>query len=699
FRKLGADSYEIAPGRREDYDALIKDLVSSGRVPDRILHLWNTGPAATDPESLERAPELSFWSLLFLAQSLGRNNVTQPMRIAVVSSHMQRVAGESQLVPERALLLGPTKIIPLEYAQLRCTSVDIELPAGDAMIGRLLAEAGAPETSREGVVAYRSGRRWVQSYESVRLEDSAVQSAPFRDRGVYLITGGLGGLGLTFAEFLAREHRARLVLLGISALPDRETWDEWLGTHGEADRISQRIHKLRELESMDAEVLVVSADVADREQMRAAVHEGLAHFGELHGVIHAAGLAGGGMIQLKTAEVAGRVLSPKVAGTRALLDALAGIDIEFLALCSSTIAVAGGLGQVDYCAANNFLDALAYDMAISGGPRTVSINWGAWEEVGMAVAAGITGRSASQAQTGKPAEDIHPLLDRCVWEMADQTIYATDFGASRHWVLDEHRIMDIPTLPGTTYLELGRAAFLHHAAAFEGYSPDGGVEVRDVFFLSPLLLPEEEREVRVFLEKEGDSFNFRVASRMEPPSGRGEPTWQPHARGKVMALAEPGQRERHDLAAILARCDERVMEITGQVMGQGEALVYWGAHWQSLKRIHLGEGGALARIELPEEFVEEAVGYGLHPALLDVATGIAGFFEKDSYLPLSYKQVKAYGRLPRTFYSYLRKHGEAGAGGETIAVDVTILSDEGEVIVDIEQFTMKKVNDSANTLR
>jgi phthiocerol/phenolphthiocerol synthesis type-I polyketide synthase E len=693
FRDDGNGHYEVRAGQREDYDALIRELISAGRLPDRVLHLWNVGPVASSAEALEAAPALSFWSLLCLAQALGRNNGTQPVRMAVVSSHMQNVAGEERLLAERALLLGPVKTIPQEYTNVSCVSVDVELPFTDAMVDRLIREA---EPSPSVVVAYRNGRRWAQSYEAVRLEEVAGRSALLREGGVYLITGGLGGLGLTFAEFLAREFRARLVLLGVSALPERESWDVWLRTHGEMDRISQRLRKLQELEALGAEVLVVSADVTDREQVRTVVNQALERFGELNGVIHAAGLAGGGMIQLKTAEVAARVLSPKVAGTRSLLAALDGIPVDFLALCSSTIAVAGGLGQVDYCAANNFLDALAHEVTLAGGPRTVSINWGAWEEVGMAVAAGLTSGRTFQPQSGKAAEDIHPLLDRCIWEMADQTVYATDFSASRHWVLAEHRILQTPTLPGTTYLELARAAFLHHAAAFEGYAPDGGVEVRDVFFLSPLLLPEGEREVRVFLEKDGDSFNFRVASRMEPPSGQGEPSWKPHARGKVLALGEGPVQDGCDIEEIRERCRDRVMEITGPVMSEGDGLVYWGAHWQSLKRILLGSEEALAEIELPEDLAAEVLRYGLHPALLDVATGMAGFFEQDSYLPLSYQRVKIHRPLPPRFFSHLRKHPGAGTGGETLAVDVTILDEAGEVLVEIDHFTMKRVGETAS---
>ncbi|MGH9363104.1 MAG: KR prefix domain-containing protein, partial [Thermoanaerobaculia bacterium] len=240
FRRLGEGRYELAPGRREDYDALVKALIAAGSVPDSLLHLWNAGPVPADGERAQ-VPERSFWSLLYLAQALGRSNLTQRMRMAVVSSHLQNVAGEEVLLPERALLLGPAKVIPQEYPNLRCVSIDLPWPADDADVARLIAEATVDPAPQ--VVAYRRGRRWLRSYEAVRLEAPAAGALRLRQRGVYLITGGLGGLGLTFAEFLAREFRARLVLLGVSALPERAAWEEWLRTHGATERISRRISK------------------------------------------------------------------------------------------------------------------------------------------------------------------------------------------------------------------------------------------------------------------------------------------------------------------------------------------------------------------------------------------------------------------------------------------------------------------------
>ncbi len=627
FARDGEGAYRIAPGGRDDYGSLVKALAADEALPDVLVHLWNLGPAE-DPglDGLRAAEDRAFWSHLFLAQALGRQGVDRPVSWLTVSSHMQRVRGETALCPERATLLGPVKVIPLEYPNLRCRSLDV-LPGGagpeepdspGSLAALVLAEATAD--SKDRVVALRDGERWVLGYEAVPLAAPDAGTLALRDGGVYLITGGLGGIGLSLAEYLAREHRARLALLGLSALPGREGWDEWLETHGAGDRTSDKIRKVRRLEELGAEVLVLAADVADPGPMREVVHEIVERFGALHGVVHAAGLAGGGMIQLKGEDVAERVLSPKVRGTLVLESVLeeAGLEPDFLFLCSSTIACLGGLGQVDYCAANSFLDAFAHRQRLrldqgTTRVRTVSVNWGAWEEVGMAVAAGLVAGSAAEARGPVTAGPVHPLVDRCLREASDQTIYATDFSPERQWVLAEHRILGTPALPGTAHLEIARAVFTHHASNFEQLEPGAPVEIRDLFFLTPLLLPPgDSREAHIFLERAGGGrFKFRLATRAGGTGDDG--IWQPHSRG-VVGPAAAGEAPRLDLEAIRARCGLRTLEIDGPLMNtEGEGVVFWGDHWQSLRTIWMGEDEGLARLELPRGVRGRDPGAGAAP--------------------------------------------------------------------------------------
>ncbi|HJX28164.1 MAG TPA: SDR family NAD(P)-dependent oxidoreductase, partial [Thermoanaerobaculia bacterium] len=486
--RTGESSRSLDPARREDYDALFDELRSGGGLPGTIAHLWSvTGPAPDLP--LELSQDLGFYSLLWLAQALGRQNLSRPVRLGVIADGLHRVEGSEEIVPEKATLLGPAKVISQEYPMVTCGSVEVVLPPSgaslDALAEDLIAELSS--ASAEPVVAWRKGRRWVQDYEAVRVDTALEGRLGLRDRGVYLITGGLGGLGLVFAEYLARDFRARLVLVGRSPLPPREEWESRVAADGDP-----RLVKLLDLEGLGAEVMTASADVADAEAMRGVVAQARERFGAVHGVIHAAGVPGGGLMQLKTAEIAEKVLGPKLRGTLALQAALAGEPLDFLLLCSSTIAVFGGFGQVDYCAGNNFMDAFAQAMADRPGPRILSVNWGAWDEVGMAVNTALLRGVPEKRETRSAAEPepevapeapLHPLLDRIVEKDPERRIvFSTRFSAERHWVLDEHRIMGAGAVPGTSHLEIARAAF-------EQATGHPAAEVRDVFFLSPIMVP------------------------------------------------------------------------------------------------------------------------------------------------------------------------------------------------------------------
>lgn len=241
--------------------------------------------------------------------------------------------------------------------------------------------------SAEIIVALRGNRRWVQTFESLQLPQQDLQAAHLREGGVYLITGGLGGIGLAVAEYLARTVSARLVLVGRSGLPSRHEWQHILESQGEATSIGRQIRKILDLEASGAKVLVLRADVSDEAQMQDVMRQAIAMFGTIHGVFHVAGVPGAGLIQLKTPEQAARVLLPKVQGTLTLEHSLRGLPLDFLVLFSSITSTTGSPGQVDYCAANAFLDAFARGHSQDHG-MTIAIDWSEWQwnawEDGMA---------------------------------------------------------------------------------------------------------------------------------------------------------------------------------------------------------------------------------------------------------------------------------------------------------------------------
>jgi acyl transferase domain-containing protein len=690
FVARGPADYTFNPRRPGDYQLLLEELAAAGRLPHRIVHLLSVTPEGqTGVERFAEFQELGFYSLLHLAQAFGGQKLAPPARLFALSNNMQSVAGEPGLCPEKSTLLGACKVIPQEYPSLACRSIDLVLPQPGTrhesnLVEQLLAEMKAE--SEEAAVAYRHNARWAQVLEPVTLEHPAGTPARLREQGVYLITGGLGGMALEIALHLARLVRARLVLVGRSDFPPRGEWQQWLAAHDESNEVARKILKLQSAEEHGGEVLILRADVTDRGQMVKALSQARARFGRIDGVIHAAGVAGGGLIQLKTAEAAADVLAPKVLGARVLEDVLDGVEVDFLLLCSSLNSVLGGIGQADYAAANLFLDAFAGYDVVKRGRATISVNWDVWREVGVSARRAETLRLNTARPSPSVHEPRHPLLGHRVESTSQSETYSHEFSVAGDWILDEHRIGGHALLPGTAFLEIARAVSDEHPR-------NDAVTLSDVFFLNILRLGEDERrEAQTVVEESGDGFRFTVRS---ADGSNGQARWREHAIGRLeYSAAAP--RQEHDLAEILSRCPKEIDLAAEPFKGEG-----LGPRWDSLRAVHLGEGELLAVLELPEEFAADLEKYKLHPALLDVAAGAAKQYlgGGDSYLPLSYKRVRVRGPLRGRLFCYARSKEGNRPEDEVLTFDLVLMDERGVELVEVEEFSAKRIGDSARMTR
>ncbi|WP_338270553.1 SDR family NAD(P)-dependent oxidoreductase, partial [Corallococcus caeni] len=390
YQRNGPRSFTLNPTIRGDYERLLTALQVREQPLDTVVHCWSvTGgePAVREERAhFEHTQERGYYSLLFLAQALDTLGFDKPLRFEVVSNRLCDVTALEPAWPEKATLLGPCKVIPQEFPHITCRCIDLVLPDGgispsSTLVGQLLTELEA--RAAEPVVAYRGPQRWVQAYEPLRLEAAAQPGPVLRQHGTYLVTGGLGGVGLLLAEHLARTVQARLVLVGRTGLPSRELWPEWLSQHPSDEPTCQRIRKLQELEALGAEVLVLSADVANVDAMRSALSQATGRFGPLHGVIHAAGITHGTSIFSPLRDVglqeSASQFQPKVHGLYVLDTLLRDSALDFCVLLSSNASVLGGLGFVAYSAANLFVDAFAARQNKRGGTPWISTNWDGWQ--------------------------------------------------------------------------------------------------------------------------------------------------------------------------------------------------------------------------------------------------------------------------------------------------------------------------------
>jgi len=708
FAKKDADNFILAPEHgRDGYDALIRALAAGGTLPTRIVHCWlATADESFRPGSsfFHRNQEHGFYSLLFLAQAIGGETLPGPLHISVVTSGMQQTRQESLPYPEKATALGPIGVIPRELVGTTCDAIDVALPTKrlfggkqhaaqlDTLADQLLAELIQQPANRR--VAIRDDRRYELAYvkQSTAASDpvDAAQSVDrVRRGGVYLITGGLGGIGLVTAEHLARTAKAKLVLIGRSALPPAGEWDAWLRSHTDDDSVSRRIAKVRELEALGAEVLVAEADVTDLEALRGVVAAAKKRFGALNGVVHAAGTIHDALIPFKTQGDAEEVFAPKVHGTLVLDQLLAGEKLDFFVLFSSTSTAIAPAGQVDYVAANAFLNSYAQSRRTPDRFVT-ALNWGVWNEVGMTAKAGNS--SSEPRRREEPVE--HPLFDYRLGSFHDAEITLVGrHSTAAHWVYDEHRTAaGQAMLPGTGYLELARAA-LAEIGETESFA------IEDLFFLSPLAVDDDgSREVGVVLARTAEGYDFRVQSRT-PDVANPAAAWQLHAQGRLtLSEVDAETPAAIDLAAIDARCPRlRETSPTGELRTKQEDHLRFGPRWRVLKSVAYGDGEAVAELALPRKFAADLERFQLHPALMDLATGfamslIAGYeTSRQLWVPVSYKELRYHAPLEAEITSWIRSHSANSVEQPFATFDIVITARSGRVLVEINEFTLKRL--------
>jgi phthiocerol/phenolphthiocerol synthesis type-I polyketide synthase E len=379
-------SYVVRPDDRQSYEFLFECLKADDQIPQKIIHCFSlTGQKGASGAGVFRAlQETGYYSLLYLAQAIAKIFKDSACDVTVVSNHLAQLPGEEAGMAEKASVMAPCVLVPQENPNFSFRCLDIGQAGLWTEEKLLLAQQVISEAvhgTREKLVAFRGAQRWAQVYERVNIGPQNRQLRTLQQGGIYLITGGLGSVGLLVAEQLARTLKPKLVLTARQALPPRATWQGHLDKHGAQDTLSARMLAVLKLEELGAEVVLSNADAANDEQMKELIDEVYERFGRLNGVIHAAGITSGSSLYRSYGEI-GKAESeeqfgPKVYGTYALRDALKGRAFDFCVLFSSNAAVLGGLGYLTYTAANSFMDAFAEEQARQDA-RWISASWDPW---------------------------------------------------------------------------------------------------------------------------------------------------------------------------------------------------------------------------------------------------------------------------------------------------------------------------------
>ena len=350
--------WQVDPAQPAHFERLLHDILPEGAPPPKgILHLWTLDtPETADltPAALQQAQAVNCGSVLHLLQAQVKRD--KSAKLWLITRNAVSVRQADPLAIAQSPIWGLGKTIALEYSDLWGGLVD------NPDIAELLAEIGAQD--KEGQVAYRDGQRHV-----ARMVKSTVPvsgKASFSSQASYLITGGLGALGIRFARWMVADRGVRnLVLMGRSA-PSLEAREI-----------------LAEMEKTGARILVMNADVSDQAQMIRLFQEIDANMPPLKGILHAAGVLDDGVLAQQNIARFEKVMAPKIAGAWNLHTLTRERDLDFF-VCFSTIAsLMGSAGQANYAAANAFLDTFAHFRHALGLPA-LGINWGAWADFGLA---------------------------------------------------------------------------------------------------------------------------------------------------------------------------------------------------------------------------------------------------------------------------------------------------------------------------
>ncbi|WP_168538626.1 beta-ketoacyl reductase, partial [Anabaena sp. UHCC 0253] len=430
YQKLNQNHYQICPSKPADFEKLLQEISSTQKL-DSVVHLWSL---QTTTESLTNAQALSCGSVLHLVQAMVANSETKLSQLCLVTQGVHQIDHDQEPVQvQQAPLWGLGKVVALEHPEFNCRCLDLEIGIKSAEVANIIFDE-ITDVDIENQIAYRQGVRHVMRLGSGKITNQTAINID--SESSYLITGGLGALGLSVAHWLGEKGAKHLVLMG----------------RNEPSQNAQI--KITELETLGIQVSVRLGDISQPQDVEAIIEQIEASGKPLKGVIHGAGMLDDGMLRQITWERFSRVMQPKVEGAWNLHQFTKHLPLDFFVCFSSIASLLGSPGQGNYAAANAFMDALVYHRRALGLPG-LSVNWGPWNDGGMAARLGDQYQQRLQSQgitSISPEIGFQALADLLSTQSPQVGVFSINWS---QWLVNQPQYQKLPFL--AKYRELNQA--------------------------------------------------------------------------------------------------------------------------------------------------------------------------------------------------------------------------------------------------
>lgn len=368
YYKVNEFKYVIE-GKEDEYERLFNALQQLQVT--QVIHMMTIDNENVDDISkLNISMMKGVYSLFYLSKAIMKN-IKSNIQLLLVADYAYGIEGKEDIIkPHNASFFGIGKVIGEECSKISVRCIDID---GSLKIDDLINEMNCK--SRADIVGYRNENRYIQQLNKVDLSKLNDEKAVIRKNGVYIISGGMGGIGLEIAKYLSSKEKVNLIIIGRS---------EYSNIYEVNAKNQYKIKIINEIKEGGSSFNYYKADVSNEKELKQVINEVKQKFGEIAGVVHSAGVAGEGFIINKSNTNFNAVISPKIKGTW-LLDNLTNNEkLDFFIMFSSITSLNGSAGQSDYTAANAYMDSYVHLRRIrKPEQKTLTINWAAWNEVGM----------------------------------------------------------------------------------------------------------------------------------------------------------------------------------------------------------------------------------------------------------------------------------------------------------------------------